>query len=141
MIYHTNTESGKTDDLEANSDVNVAFLTASGEWASISGNASVETDRAKVHEYYSPSLKAWLGDLGDGKHDGGPEDPRIGLIKVKAATISYAISRTNLVKSVIDVAKGAITGETPAINKIRQLSQEEVQQCKLAKFTSLSSRL
>ncbi|KAF2173423.1 hypothetical protein M409DRAFT_61838 [Zasmidium cellare ATCC 36951] len=128
ILYHTNTESGKTDDLEANPDVNVAFLTASGEWASVSGKATVETDRSKVREYYSPALKAWLGDLGDGKHDGGPEDPRIALIKVQALTIQYAISRTNIVKSAIDLAKGAITGETPAINKIRHLSKEEVQQ-------------
>lgn len=70
-----------------------------------------------------------MGDLGDGKHDGGPEDPRIGLIKVQALTIQYAISRTNMVKAAIDMVQGALTGETPAINKIRQLSKEEVQQC------------
>lgn len=37
-----------------------------------------------VRNQYSPALKAWLGDLGDGKHDGGPEDPRISVIKVVA---------------------------------------------------------
>jgi len=88
MIFHTNTESGKTDDLEANPEINLAFLNNSGEWASISGKASVETDREKVRKYYSPALKAWIGDLGDGKHDGGPEDPRIGVIKVNARLLS-----------------------------------------------------
>ncbi|KAK4614042.1 hypothetical protein CLAFUW4_09350 [Fulvia fulva] len=128
LIYHTNTESGKTDDLENSPDVNVAFLDSAGEWASVSGRATIETDRAKVREYYSPALKAWLGDLGDGKHDGGPEDPRVGLIKVQAKTIQYAVSRKNIVTSTIEVAKGVITGESPQVNKLRHLSEEEIQQ-------------
>lgn len=132
LIYHTNNESGKTEDLAQNPDVNVAFLDSAGEWASISGKATVETDRAKVKEYYSPLLKAWLGDLGDGKHDGGPDDPRIGLIKVKAETIQYAVSRKNMITSTIDIVKGAVTGEVPAVNKLRHLSTEEIQQCKLS---------
>ena len=86
------------------------------------------TEREKVRENYSPALKAWLGDLGDGKHDGGPEDPRIGLIKVKGLTAQYAISRKNLVTSTIEVAKGIVTGETPATNKMRYLSESELEQ-------------
>lgn len=128
LIFHTNTESGKTDDLDANSEVNVGFLNNSGEWASFSGPATVETDRAKVREYYSPALKAWLGDLGDGKHDGGPEDPRIGLIKIKTKTVTYATASKNLLTSTIEVVKGAVTGETAAVNKLRHLSESEVQQ-------------
>ncbi|EME42356.1 hypothetical protein DOTSEDRAFT_73245 [Dothistroma septosporum NZE10] len=128
LLYHTNTESGKTDDLENSPDVNVAFLDSSGQWGSISGRATIETDRAKVREYYSPALKAWLGDLGDGKHDGGPEDPRVGLIKVQAKTIQYAISRKNFITSTIEVAKGVVTGESPQVNKLRHLSEEEIQQ-------------
>ncbi|GIZ48433.1 hypothetical protein CKM354_001149300 [Cercospora kikuchii] len=128
LIFHTNTESGKTDDLDANAQINVGFLNNSGEWASFSGPATVETDRAKVREYYSPALKAWLGDLGDGKHDGGPEDPRIGLIKIKTSTVTYATSKKNFVTSTVEVVKGAVTGETPDVNKLRHLSEQEVQQ-------------
>jgi general stress protein 26 len=130
LIFHTNTESGKTDDLDAHPDINVAFINSTGEWASFSGHASVEVDRAKVREHYSPALKAWLGDLGDGKHDGGPEDPRVGLIKVNAKTITYATSRKNYIASTVEVIKGAVTGETPAVNKLRHVSQSEIQQCK-----------
>ncbi|KAF2213442.1 hypothetical protein CERZMDRAFT_96280 [Cercospora zeae-maydis SCOH1-5] len=128
LIFHTNTESGKTDDLDANAQINVGFLNNSGEWASFSGPATVETDRAKVREHYSPALKAWLGDLGDGKHDGGPEDPRIGLIKIKTSTVSYATSAKNVVTSTVEVIKGAVTGETPKVNKLRHLSEREVEQ-------------
>jgi len=128
LIFHTNTESGKTDDLDNSPDVNVGFIDSSGEWASISGKATVETDRSRVREHYSPALKAWLGDLGDGKHDGGPEDPRIGLITVKAKTITYAVSRKNFISSTIEVAKGVVTGQSPQVNKLRHLEESELQQ-------------
>ncbi|THX30821.1 protein bli-3 [Aureobasidium pullulans] len=133
LIFHANSESGKTDDLESDNDINLAFLQPSGEWASISGIASIETDREKVRKYYSPGLKAWLGDLGDGKHDGGPEDPRIILIKVKAKTAQYAITRsaTGALGNFVEFAKGVATGETAQVNKLRYLDESELQQCKL----------
>jgi len=126
LIFHTNTESGKTDDIESDPKVNISFLNGTGEWASISGNAEILTDRDVVGKYYSPALKAWLGDLGDGKHDGGPEDPRIGVIKVSAVTITYAISRKNMVSRGIEMVQGVISGEAPAVNKLREISESEV---------------
>nr|POE48076.1 protein bli-3 [Quercus suber] len=127
FIFHANSESGKTDDLEANSEVNLGFLNNSGEWASISGDAKIVTERETVRKYYSPALKAWLGDLGDGKHDGGPEDPRIIVIKVVSKTVQYAVSRNTAIGSTIEMVKGVITGEAPAVNKLRHLDESELQ--------------
>ncbi|PQE14260.1 bli-3 protein [Rutstroemia sp. NJR-2017a BVV2] len=126
LLFHTNTESGKTDELETDSHINISFLNGSGEWASISGFAKVETDRETVRKYYSPSLKAWIGDLGDGTHDGGPEDPRIGVIKVDARTATYAISRVSILGRAKEMAQGVITGEAPKVNKLREISEEEI---------------
>jgi general stress protein 26 len=128
LLFHSNSESGKTDDLESDPKINLSFLTPSGEWASISGQASIETDREAIRKYYSPSLRAWVGDLGDGKHDGGPDDPRICLIKVKAVTAQYAVSKRTLVGGLVELAKGVATGEAPSVNKLRQLSEQELQQ-------------
>ena len=97
MLFHANSESGKTDDLALDHDINLSFLTPSGEWASIGGKTSVETDRDIVKKFYSPALKAWIGDLGDGKHDGGPDDPRICVIRVKAIAAQYTISKISVV--------------------------------------------
>ncbi|ORY04268.1 hypothetical protein BCR34DRAFT_604916 [Clohesyomyces aquaticus] len=130
LLFHANTESGKTDDLANHPSINIAFYNSSGEWASVSGHASVETDRALVKKYYSPTLKAWIGDLGDGTHDGGPEDPRICVIRVKASTAQYAVSRNTVVGSFVELAKGVATGEAPKVNKLRHLSEEEIQQWK-----------
>jgi hypothetical protein len=140
-------ESGKTDDLKADSDINLGFLNSYGEWASISGKAAVVTDRSEVEKFYSVSLKAWIGDQGDGKHDGGPQDPRICLIKVKTITAQYAVARKGVIGSAIEYAKGVVDGNPPAINKLRYvyasrvstmtdddaryLSDTEINQCKL----------
>ncbi|CAH0033648.1 unnamed protein product [Clonostachys rhizophaga] len=128
LLFHTNTESGKTNDLAVDSHVNISFLNSSGEWASIAGNASIITDRAFVKDHYSPILKAWLGDLGDGVHDGSENDPRIGVIRVKTITATYSLTAKNIVNRAIEVATGAITGKPAQPNSLRELSAAEVQQ-------------
>lgn len=130
LIFHTNTESGKTDDLQSDPKINIAFLNSTGEWASISGEASIITDRDVVSKYYSIHLKAWLGDLEDGKHDGGPQDPRIGVIKVVAKTATYAIADGTILGRGGEIAKGVITGSAPKVHKLREISSEELNECK-----------
>jgi len=58
LLFHANSKSGKTDGLASDPDINLSFLIPFGEWASISGKASVETDRDIVKIFYSPALKA-----------------------------------------------------------------------------------
>lgn len=128
LLFHTNTESGKTDELQSDEHVNISFLNGSGEWASVSGAATVETDRELVKKHYSPLLKTWLGDLGDDKHDGGPEDPRIGVIRVRATSAVYAIVSKNIVSRAVEVAQGAVTGKPASINKLREVTESEVNQ-------------
>ena len=83
-----------------------------------------------VRKYYSPALKAWLGDLEDGKHDGGPEDPRIGVIKVEAKTATYATATGTAVGRGVELVKGVLTGNAPNVNKLREISEDEIQKCK-----------
>jgi general stress protein 26 len=129
LVFHANAHSSKASDLAAHADVNLGFLTSAGEWASVSGPARVVTDREEIRSYYSPLLKAWLGDLKDGKHDGGPEDPRICLIKVRAVAAQYAVSRKGLFGTTIELARGVKDGEVPSVNKLRILSQEDIENC------------
>lgn len=128
LLFHTNTESNKTDELQNDEHVNISFLNGSGEWASVSGNATVETDRELVKKHYSPILKTWLGDLGDGKHDGSENDPRIGVIRVKAVSAVYAVVSKNIVSRAVEVAQGAVTGKPASINKLREITESEVSQ-------------
>lgn len=125
-LFFTNTESHKTDELKGDPHVNIAFLDTSGQWASVSGTASIETDRGLVKKYYSPALKAWMGDLGDGKHDGSENDPRIGIIRVRMTSATYAITDLTILGRLAEVAKGMVTGEQANVNKIREITETEV---------------
>lgn len=118
------------EDLHSDPDVNLGFLNSSGEWCSISGRAALVNDRESIHKYYSPALKAWVGDLGDGKHDGGPDDPRIVLIKVNAVTAQYSVAKKGILGGAVEMAKGVAHGEPPAVNKLRYLNEEELEKCK-----------
>merc|ERR1711974_403754 len=125
LLFHTNTESGKTDDMSADPHVNMSFIDSSGQWASIAGNASVVTDRDYVKKHYSPALKAWLGDLGDGTHDGSENDPRIGIIRIRMSTATYAVTRKNFVSRAAEVATGAVTGKPASVNALREILAQE----------------
>ncbi|QSZ32790.1 hypothetical protein DSL72_002369 [Monilinia vaccinii-corymbosi] len=127
LLFHTNTESGKTDDLSTDSHINISFLNSSGEWASVSGLSSIETSRPTIQKYYTPTLKAWLGDLNDGVHDGGPNDPRIGIIRVEARSATYAIVRKGLLARGAELAQGVVTGRPASVNKLREIGEEELQ--------------
>jgi len=128
LLFHTNTQSGKTSDLESDSHVNMSFISSTdGSWASISGTASIITDRSTVSKYYTPTLKTWLGDLGDGVHDGSENDPRIGVIKIKAVTATYAVSKGTMLGRGFEIVKGAVTGEVANVNDLREIDQGEVE--------------
>jgi general stress protein 26 len=122
-------ESGKTDELEGDKHINIAILTSSGEWASVSGLAEIITDREIIKKHYSRQLKAWLGDLGDKTHDGGPNDPRVGIIQVNTISATYSLTKGNPFTRNIEVAKGTVTGSPPDINKLREITKEEVAAC------------
>ncbi|KAK4146037.1 uncharacterized protein C8A04DRAFT_10173 [Dichotomopilus funicola] len=129
LLFHTNTASGKASDLASDSHTNISFLNHStGDWASISGTARVETDRSLVHKHYSSHLKAWLGDLGDGVHDGGPEDPRLGVIRVRMASAHYAVGSRGVVGHLAQVAQGVVRGKVAGVNKLREIGEEEVRE-------------
>lgn len=132
LLFHMNSHSGKTADISSHPSVNLAFLNYSGEWASISGSASYITpetaspeEREQIKKHYSVQLKAWIGDMGDGVHDGGPNDPRLGLIRIKAKTANYALNGKGPLGRAVEIAKGVATGETAGVNLLRAISETE----------------
>jgi hypothetical protein len=82
-----------------------------------------------VEKYYSSVLKAWLGDLGDGEHDGGPGDPRIGVIRVEAKHVTYVVPAKGTISRAVETVKAAAKGESPAIHRIREITGDELAEC------------
>ena len=52
------------------------------------------------------------------------------MIKVKAVTATYAIATGTALGRNVEFIKGAITGSSPKVNKLREISEQELQQCK-----------
>lgn len=67
-----------------------------------------------------------MGDLGDGVHDGSANDPRVGVIKVTMRTATYALAQGNPITRGIEVAKGAVTGKPASVNKLRELTESDL---------------
>lgn len=71
-------------------------------------------------------MKVWVGDLGDGVYDGFVNDFRIGIICVKMVIVYYVILYKNIVGRLIEVVKGVVIGDMVVVNKLCEISEEEV---------------
>lgn len=127
LWFMTNAESEKFEELAIDPHVNVAyFRDRTREWVSVSGHAILSKDRDLIDALYKADWKAWLGDEGDGKRDGGPHDPRIALILVEADSVVYSKNNRSMPLALFQVVKGMVTGEPPKVADLRELGADEL---------------
>lgn len=79
-----------------------------------------------IKDLWNPTIKAWFGDLGDGKHTGDIEDPRVGVIRVVPDEIRLWVKRESSIRQAFEVAKGAVTGETASPGDLLIISASDV---------------
>jgi len=126
LWFMTNLESHKLDDLESDPHVNLAYYKdRSREWVSVSGLATITTDRKLVEALYKPDWKAWLGDEG-GARDGSANDPRIALILVEAETVTYMKVTKPKPVVLFEVARAMVTGSPPKVGDIRTVTDRDL---------------
>ena len=127
LWFMTNVESEKFEELARDPHVNLAYYKdRTREWVSVSGKAILTRDRDLIDSLYAADWKAWLGDEGDGKRDGGPHDPRIALILVEADTVVYSKKDRPMPVVLFQIAKSMITGEPPKVADLRELNRDEL---------------
>ncbi|GAA97378.1 uncharacterized protein L969DRAFT_23814 [Mixia osmundae IAM 14324] len=127
FIY--NQESNKEEELQNSPDVNISYFSPSStSWVSVAGQAKLVDDVEHIKKIWNPLTSAWFGDLGDGKHTGSYDDPRVGIISVKPSSIRYWLSTSNSVSSITQIVGSAITGKTASPGVIRELSSTELEQ-------------
>jgi general stress protein 26 len=127
LWFMTNAESEKFEEIAHDSHVNVSFYRdRTREWVSVSGRAILSQDRDLIDSLYKPDWKAWLGDMGDGKRDGGPHDPRIALILVEADSVTYSKNDRPMPLVLFQVVKAMITGDPPKVADLRELGRNEL---------------
>ncbi len=124
--FMTSVETQKVAEIEADSDVNVAYVNGtSREWVSISGTATIDRDRERIRRMYKPDWKAWFEDLG-GDRNGGPNDPRIVLIDVRAHHVTYFKLNEPRPIVLLKIARAALSRSVPKVGDIRHLGSSEL---------------
>lgn len=126
LVFVTDVESHKLDDLMNDPHVNVSYYRdRTREWVSVSGAARLSRDRKRIRELYQPEWRAWFEDEG-GKRDGGPDDPRIGLILISADSAEYMVVNKPRPVVLFQVIKGMVTGNMAEIGEQRAVSAGEL---------------
>ncbi len=102
FLFLANAHSRKFEEIEKNPGaVAITFQNSSSQdWVSVTGKCTTSNNEdPRIKEVWSKGASMWFGDLGDGVHNGKPEDPRMKLIEIKStcefAHISQSNCRTN----------------------------------------------
>jgi general stress protein 26 len=118
--FVTDAESEKIAELDHDPRVSLAYY-KDYEWVSVSGVATISTDRDMIRELYKPDWKAWFGDEG-GARDGGPDDPRLALVLVDATSVVYGKRNKSKPLALFEVVKGLVTGNEPEVADVERIS-------------------
>ena len=115
--------SPKLRDLRADPHVNLSYYKdRTREWVSVSGIATVTTDREKIRELYAPDWKAWFPKDGDPRH-GTADDPRMVLIGVNVhAAVFLEVNKPQPVV-LFELVKGWVTGSTPDVGEMHRVEK------------------
>lgn len=108
--FFTQHPSPKTDDLAADSHVNVAYADGASH-VSLTGTGSVVRDPELIDRFWNPWAEAWF--------DGGRDDPSVALLQVDADTVEYWHVDKPAVVRAFEVAKALLTRTAPDVGESR----------------------
>jgi len=133
FLFLANAHSQKFKDLEQGPpEAAITFQNSSNQdWVSVTGEC-VTSDNAdpRIKEIWSKGTKAWFGDLGDGVHTGGPEDPRMKLIEIRAKYISYWKHDVGALGFMKEITGANLTGGVAVTGTLREIKGDEIEQAR-----------
>jgi general stress protein 26 len=92
--------------VKADGNVNVTYASPDKDsYVSLSGDATVSYDRAKIEELFTPIAKAWF--------KGGVDDPDLALLTIRIHHAEYWDMKESQMKQLFKMAKAAVTGDGP----------------------------
>jgi len=98
-------DSHKNSEIEMSSSVQLLFQgSAHSGFLSVSGQATISTDKEKIKELWEPLVKTWFTE--------GVNDPRISVIKVEPIDGYYWDNKHGNMIALIKMATGAALGKT-----------------------------
>jgi len=127
LFFIANNASHKFEEIENDSHVNVSFYDGSTtSWASFAGIAKTTQDKDLINKFWHASLSSYFGDLGDGKHHGKQDDPRVSIIEVCPIEIRYWVAKAHALGRAAEVAYGALTGSGKAPGEFMTITSDEI---------------
>jgi general stress protein 26 len=82
LWFFTRTHSAVAQELEADSHVNVAYVSAPEDrFVSVSGTATVVRDETHAATMWQPAFQSWFA--------GGPSDPDLSLIRIELTRVEF----------------------------------------------------
>lgn len=104
--FMSSLKSDKNADIEEDSTVQLFYSNPSSyEFLTVTGNATIYTDREKIYELWTPFAKAWFKD--------GKDDTDISLLKVTPQSAYYWDTKNNKVISMLQMLAAIFTGSAP----------------------------
>lgn len=89
--------------VKADGNVNVSYANPEKDsYVSLSGQAEISNDRAKMEELFNPLVKAWF--------PGGVNDPNLALLTVRLQHAEYWDAKEGQMKQLLKMAIAAATG-------------------------------
>lgn len=114
IFFLTKLESEKTHEIEADEEVNLAFVDNDDRtYVSVTGHARVERNVEKQKQLWGPFAEAWMPE--------GPEAPSTGLIRVHPTEATYWDSPSSDALQLFRVAVSNITQTPPPGDEVKKV--------------------
>ena len=116
ILFLTDAESHKDEEIAAHPNVNLAFADAgSHSYVSVTGRATISNDRDKIREIFNVPAKAWWDS---------PEDPSLRLLVVTPNDAQYWDS-PGKIRSYIKMAAAAVSSARPDMGDNAKVDMRE----------------
>ena len=103
--FFSSKESNKNDEIKTDDRVQLIYAKGGdSEFLSLSGNAHIITDQARIDELWNTYAKAWF--------QGGKDDPNITVLKVVPDDAYYWDTVHGKVVSLLKIAASVVSGKT-----------------------------
>jgi len=113
VYFLTDARRHKDEEIEAHPEVCLCFADTGGQkYVSVSGEAEVLNDRAKISELWSTAAQAWWD---------GPEDPNIRVLRVAPEEAEFWDGPGTVV-SYMKMTAAAVSGSRPDLGENRKVS-------------------
>lgn len=115
LWFFTRKDSHKVSEVDAEHQVGVSYAdSGKQDYVSLSGRASLVTDKTSIDEHWSEIMRTWFA--------GGKDDPEVALLKVTIEAAEYWDAPNSKMVHAYGYVKAVLTGESPQPGENKKVS-------------------